>query len=431
MKSEIVNIPSPRMQKLVKRMLVVLLTIPILNLFVYSFLDLKGISFPLFALFLLLPLVIIILNQYKKFIASKFLGLIGYNIIIFLVASSEPKTTGFYFHFVSCCAASIVLFDHRERWKSILFITFSVTLFLIIHVFTLNIIPFREFSSDTIKILFIFHTITASSISSFCIFIVIASNYNSLIRLIESKELLEKSNLELLKANEELDRFVYSASHDLKAPLSTIRGLATLMEIDKETPPQEFIQKIKRQADTMDKFIQDVVNYSRNSRAEVKLEMIDVWKLINDIHQTFMYFENADKIVFENCIEPNRNVYSDIYRLRVILNNLISNAFRYSDLSKDKPYIKITFHTIPNGQHQIMIEDNGIGIEKEHIPKLFNMFYRSSTVSNGSGLGLFIAIESARKINGSLEVKSEYGKGTIFTLNIPGAIAEEATNLTA
>ena len=233
------------------------------------------------------------------------------------------------------------------------------------------------------------------------------------------------------KANGELDRFVYSASHDLKAPLSTIRGLTTLMEIDKETPPQEFIQKIKKQTDTMEKFIQDVVNYSRNSRTDVKFEWIDICQLINDLHQSFIYYENADKIAFENHVQPGQMVHSDPYRLRVILNNIISNAFRYSDLSKDKPFIAISFQTDPKGQQQIIVEDNGIGIEQKHLPKLFSMFYRASTVSNGSGLGLYIAMESARKINCGLEVHSEYRKGTVFTLIFPRQIAAEAGRLTS
>jgi signal transduction histidine kinase len=167
----------------------------------------------------------------------------------------------------------------------------------------------------------------------------------------------------------------------------------------------------------MEKFIDDIVNYSRNSRTELKLEWINICQMINDLQQSYAYFENANKIAFDNCIQANEVVYSDQYRLQVILNNIISNAFKYSDMSKSNPFIKIS--CLNHCGHQIIIEDNGKGIENEYLPKIFDMFYRASTGSNGSGLGLYIAMESARNINCRLEVESEYGNGTLFKINIP------------
>jgi signal transduction histidine kinase len=415
-----------RLSRLIRKTLIVLIAIPILYALIYVLLDSRGISIPLLMLFFLLPILIFILNYFKKYTTSKIIGLFGYNICLFLVASSEPNDTGVQLHFITCSAVAIILFPYSERWKSFLFIAFSLSLLLVANLYKVSLLPFRELSNDVTKMLFIAHTIGACIISNFCIFMLLGKNYSARTRLIQNREIIESKNRELVKINEELDRFVYSASHDLKAPLSNIKGLVTLMEIDKDTSQQEFILRIKKQIETMSSFIQDIVDYSRNSRVDLKLEWINLHELINDIHHSFLYFENAGSIKFENNVHPKQLVYSDQYRLRVILNNIISNAFKYADLSKNESFIKISCQKT-TGEHQVIIEDNGRGIAKEHLPKVFDMFFRASSVSKGSGLGLYIAMESARKINCSLEVQSVHGQGTIFTLSLPQQQMAETT----
>jgi signal transduction histidine kinase len=404
---------------LVKKVLLILYVIPCAYVVVYLFYDTRAISIPLLTLFLLLPILISLLNRLGYFEPSKIVGLLGYNISIFLVASSESNETGVYLHFITCCTVAIALFSYEVRWKSYLFIALSTILFILVHLGSFNIIAFRELPPLQTNIFFIVHSIGMMLISTYCIFMILGLNHSSKKHLIESRKIIETQNQELRKTNEELDRFVYSASHDLRAPLSSIHGLVNLMDMDNQTPKDEFIEKIKRQISNMETLMRDIVDYSRNSRSEVNYESIDLHNMVNDVHNFFSHYENSEYILFENKIPLKQLIKSDAYRLKVILNNLISNAVKYADSTKEKSFIYVSFHTIEEETQQIRIEDNGVGISADHLPKIFDMFYRASSTSKGSGLGLYIAHESAQKMNYKIEVESVFKKGTIFKINIP------------
>ncbi len=126
----------------------------------------------------------------------------------------------------------------------------------------------------------------------------------------------------------------------------------------------------------------------------------------------------VNRLRIENQIEVEEIIFSDPHRLRVILTNLISNSIKYADLAKERPSIGIDF-TRHNGHHEIRIEDNGLGIAPDQLPKIFNMFYRASSISKGSGLGLYIAMESAEKLKYQIDVQSEVGVGSVFSIRIP------------
>jgi signal transduction histidine kinase len=404
--------------KLVKKVLLVLYAIPCIYLAIYLFYDTVAISLPLLTAFLLLPILITLLNRFDYFESSKIVGLLGYNISIFLVASSESHDSGVYLHFITCSTVAIALFSYEVRWRTYLFIAFSTILFILIHLVSFNIIAFREIPPFQAKVFFIAHCVGMTVISTYCIFMILGFNYSSKKHLIENRKVIETQNQELRKANEELDRFVYSASHDLRAPLSSIHGLVNLMAIDEQTPKDEFIKKIKRQIVNMETLMSDIVNYSRNSRSELYYESFDLHEMVNDVYIFLSHYENAEYISFENKIPLGQPIKSDVFRLRVILNNLISNAIKYADATKEKSFISVSVH-IENGTQQIRIEDNGIGISADHLPKIFDMFYRASSTSKGSGLGLYIAVESAQKMNYKIEAESIFTKGTIFKINIP------------
>jgi signal transduction histidine kinase len=110
--------------------------------------------------------------------------------------------------------------------------------------------------------------------------------------------------------------------------------------------------------------------------------------------------------------------FSDPWRLGEIFRNLISNAIKYRDLEKDTQSISINIHTTPQ-QSSILFSDNGIGIDDTNIKKVFDMFYRASAQSDGSGLGLYIVKNAMEKLGGSIQVNSNLGKGTSFELKIP------------
>jgi signal transduction histidine kinase len=107
----------------------------------------------------------------------------------------------------------------------------------------------------------------------------------------------------------------------------------------------------------------------------------------------------------------------------MVLFNLISNAFKYHDSSKETKTIVISA-VISAKNAQISIADNGVGIDKQYLERIFDLFFRGSEKSSGSGLGLFIAKEALDKLKGTLKVKSELGKGSEFIATIPNHFSE-------
>ncbi len=228
--------------------------------------------------------------------------------------------------------------------------------------------------------------------------------------------LLEDERMKLKKMNADLDSFFYSTSHDLRAPISSILGLTHLASMEtKDKTMIQYFSMIEARIKKLDEVIGDILNYSKSSKLEIKKEEIDFNQLLEEIRSDVKFSETATKIrpVYE-ASEKNI-VKTDASQLRIILSNLISNAIKYHDLSRDDPYIKVTFSK-QGPEVSISVSDNGKGIETEHLDKIFNMFYRASTDSEGSGLGLFIVKEAAAKINGEVTVQSEPGNGSTFTL---------------
>lgn len=240
---------------------------------------------------------------------------------------------------------------------------------------------------------------------------------SALKNLIQSKKETEEQNNTLTAANKELYRFVYSASHDLRSPISSVKGL---IEIARE---EENIHQIKDYLNLMhesltqqDQFISDIIDYSRNKRKQQCIEAVSLDKLIEEIIAQHQYMQKAHSISFKKDISTDM-IITDSLRVRIILNNLLSNAIKYSDDNKNHKQIAIkTYENHP--YYVIQIEDNGIGINKENLEKIFDMFFVTNE-KMGSGLGLYIAKEAAECMNGTIKVNSEKNIGTTFTVSLP------------
>jgi signal transduction histidine kinase/ligand-binding sensor domain-containing protein len=239
-------------------------------------------------------------------------------------------------------------------------------------------------------------------------------------KLKRANKILEEKNTELKKINGELDKFVYSVSHDLRAPLSSMLGIVKISKEDATEPLLvEHLGMLEGSINKLDGFIQDILDYSRNSRLEIKKEQIDFNQLIDDVTNNLKYI-GYDKHKVEIKVEVNDTVpfHCDRNRLNVILNNLISNAIRYQDSTSDERAVKIKVDT-SDTETNIVVKDNGIGISRDQHEKIFNMFYRVAENSVGSGLGLYLVKETVDKLNGHITVQSELGKGSEFHVHIP------------
>jgi ligand-binding sensor domain-containing protein/signal transduction histidine kinase len=227
---------------------------------------------------------------------------------------------------------------------------------------------------------------------------------------------LEVTIAELDKTVAELDRFVYSASHDLSAPLKSVLGLVKIARIEKDSAMlPKYYTYIETSIQKLDRVIRSLVEFSRNSHQEVKKESFNLHQLINEVLQELKYWPEAQRVTFDNRVATDMLIVSDQDRLKVILHNLIGNGVKYADFRKTESFITIEAET-KNSSLVLKISDNGIGIENEKQEKIFDMYYRGTDRSKGSGLGLFIVKEILAKVDGRVELESELGKGTTFTI---------------
>lgn len=362
--------------------------------------------------------VVIFLWMQGQVLSAIILDLVALNIMLFLISEEMPVMAGFDLYYVAIGSAALVLFGY-EFWRAgICFSLLSMLLFLISRFSSFEMIPLKHFSLREEEIFFAINSISAAFIGVYSVITIMKLNFKAQKNLEQIKTKIENQNFELKKANEELDRFVYSASHDLKSPLSSIKGLVNVFEMDQNAKKEEYLPKINARIRAMDKFIEDITNYSRNSRAQVSFELLLIYPLVQDVISALQYIEEAEKIDFKIEIETDFVVKSDAYRVKVILTNLISNAIKYADRSKENPFILIKAFK-ENKRSFIQIIDNGIGIRSELHTKIFDMFYRATEASIGTGLGLYIVSESIKKINAEIKIDSALGKGSTFTLILP------------
>ncbi|HEY9047411.1 MAG TPA: HAMP domain-containing sensor histidine kinase, partial [Ohtaekwangia sp.] len=231
---------------------------------------------------------------------------------------------------------------------------------------------------------------------------------------------LQRANEELTQRNSELDRFVYSASHDLSAPLKSILGLIMVARMDKSIESHEtYLSMMENSVRKLEEFIEEVVSYSRNSRMPIKLEKFSFREFVQNVLHDHQYAPSYNKILFMIDDRAATEMVSDVTRLKIILNNLISNAIKFYWTGSDrKPFVRISLE-ITDAHYIITVEDNGIGIGEEHLARIFDMFYRANEDAQGSGLGLYILKESVAKLGGTVKATSVIGEGTVFTISLP------------
>jgi signal transduction histidine kinase len=233
---------------------------------------------------------------------------------------------------------------------------------------------------------------------------------------------LKATNEDLKKSNMELDRFVYSVSHDLRAPLSSMLGVLQLIQSDVKDPGVlSDLDLLEGSIKKLDGFILDILDYSKNSRLEIKKDVIVFDTIVADVlsHLKYMGAGNANIDIRVN-INEEFILYSDKSRINIILNNLISNAIRYSNPAAAHPFVEINIHTSASGAI-IAVKDNGVGINQNNQSKVFDIFYRVSGNSIGSGLGLYIVKETVTKLHGTIKLISSPGEGSEFIIYIPNS----------
>lgn len=226
---------------------------------------------------------------------------------------------------------------------------------------------------------------------------------------------------ELKVRNTELDNFVYKVSHDLRAPLSSILGLVNLARLPGNTDnPMDYIDIIGEKVSALDHFIGDVLSHSKNLKMEVNIGKVDLQKIIDQTFTELSYLEGAQEMKKTVRLE-GIDFYSDQWRVAEIFRNLISNAIKYRQLFAEDSEISIKIH-VDHLRADITFADNGIGIDDRNLAKIFDMFYRATEQSDGSGIGLYIVKNAVEKLGGQISVASKVQHGTRFNLILPNRV---------
>ena len=238
----------------------------------------------------------------------------------------------------------------------------------------------------------------------------------------KSEDRLKHQNAELEKVNHELDQFVYSASHNLRAPLLSVKGLLNLIEQDEMEAPtrKRFIQEIYNSIQRLDATIKDIIEYSKNARLELMPSLIDLEQVIRNTHEDLKFYEGTT-VSLELIIKQTAPFFSDERRLKSIVHNIMSNSVKYSDNQKEASWLKVEIENTESGC-MLSFTDNGKGIQQEYQSRVFDMFYRATSEKSGSGLGLYIVKEMTERIGGTIELQSEPGVGTTLRLKLPSLV---------
>ncbi|MEL1253044.1 HAMP domain-containing sensor histidine kinase [Flavobacterium sp. DGU38] len=240
-------------------------------------------------------------------------------------------------------------------------------------------------------------------------------------RLTISKKEIEAKNENLMLVNHELDRFVYSASHDLRSPITSLKGLIEITQLEDDIEQiKEYLHLMHKSLVKQDQFIIDIIDYSKNKRKQIVTEPVSLKEILDDTISQLMHIENADKITFKQELSVDQ-IESDGLRIKIIMSNLLSNAIKYSDNRKPEMFITIKTY-VQNGFNTIEVSDNGLGIKDDNIAHIFEMYFGTNR-NKGSGLGLYIVKEAVENIKGNISVSSEINIGSKFIVTIPRSYA--------
>lgn len=234
---------------------------------------------------------------------------------------------------------------------------------------------------------------------------------------------LKHTNNELINANNELDLFIYRASHDLKGPIARLLGITLLAKMDnKDDALKEYIDLIEKGAVDINKVLNKLNNVHFINREIINREEIDFNKILKECKENLTNYIDETDLSIKLTSEPNFSLNSDYILMKIILENLLENGVIFKKTKKVQ--IEVTLRT-SRKSIIISVEDNGLGILKDQHEKIFDMFYRGSERSKGNGLGLYLVRKAVQKLHGKINVESDEGKFACFTISLPKVIVSK------
>ncbi len=365
--------------------------------------------------------VCILVNQKFK---SKYVGTllsVAANTIAFYASVTLGDLSRAYLFYIPIFIATFLIINYKNRVELFFNIGHIILGIFLLDLIDLGFLLDKTIPLETTIIIGKFNTMLALSASIYFLlaFISEISMYED--SLLEAKILAENQNEDLQKKNDELDRLIYSISHDIKAPLSSIEGLVYITKLESTQPIlNEYFDLMLTSTKRLKGFLENVLDFYKNSKFEPKAEEIDFDFEIKQILQNLKYTSKFREIEFLIDVDQKEELLIDKLRIQTILVNLLSNAIKYQNEETEHKIIVINVTTSLKGI-KIEVSDNGIGIPLEIQDKIFDMFYRGTVKSDGSGLGLYILSETVKKLKGTIKLQSLPQEFTKFTIEIPAA----------
>ena len=236
-------------------------------------------------------------------------------------------------------------------------------------------------------------------------------------KLHTSKKVIMEQNESLKNINERINKFAYSVTHDLRSPIASMQGLVSVLEREKDLSQLPmYTEMMKESLALQDKYIQEVLHTIRDDNSRTA-ELCNLGDIVNDVISQHSFFAEGHRVKFMNELQV-WELKCNVSDMKVVFNNLISNAIKYADFSKPEQWIKVKSYR-KDQQCVIEIEDNGLGIEAEKKGSIFNKYFKSGHNKKSMGLGLYFTKQAIEEMNGTITVKSMFGSGTSFIVSLP------------
>lgn len=230
---------------------------------------------------------------------------------------------------------------------------------------------------------------------------------------------IKQTMQQLQQINAELDTFIYRASHDLKGPISRIHGLTSLAKLESTSPNDlKYYDLIELVAKDMNKLLAKLTQVHEVIHASVDNDLIDLPILISEVRNNISFLDQGGVTKYSFDLKNTLQIKSDPFLLRIILTNLMENALIFRKNSVNDHQIIVRADEDENSYY-IEVIDNGLGIAESHINRVFNMFFRGSDQSKGSGLGLYLVKVAVEKLHGEISVTSTMNDQTTFFVKFP------------
>jgi signal transduction histidine kinase len=232
---------------------------------------------------------------------------------------------------------------------------------------------------------------------------------------------LTQAYVDLLTVNQDLDTLIYRASHDIKGPLATLIGLCSVALLDVNEPAAlDYFSKVEMTARSMDRILMRLLSINDIRLGNVVKKQINFENIVNNTLQILMPKADSKQTLVYVRIQPDLDFSTDEGLLRIILQNLLENALYYSaNYTRQDSCVQVKVIEDEVKNVVIHIKDNGVGISDSTAERMFDMFFRGNEVSQGAGLGLYIAKIATEKLNGTITLKNKARGETLFEVKLP------------